>query len=262
MLDASVPHWRYIWLVVASLLAGVINAMAGGGSFLSFPAMLGVGVPPVQANATNTLALWPGQLTSMAALRGDLRRDLMWPVVVTSILGGVTGAEVLLHTRQATFMKLIPWLILGGTVIFGISGPISRWLRSRASHPHAEHRIAPLSLSLALFPVCFYVGYFGAGGGFLVMTILALFGVEEMHTLNALKVLAAMTSNLVAVITFILTGAIIWQYCLISMVFAGFGGWLGAKWTKRISGDTLRSVVVVIGLVIAAYFFWKQAHGG
>lgn len=267
MLSASAPHWRYIWLVVASLLAGVINAMAGGGSFLSFPAMLGMGVPPVNANATNTVALWPGQLTSMAALRGDLRRDLLWPVIITSILGGITGAEVLLHTRQATFMKLIPWLILGGTLIFGVSGPISRWLRSRASEPHAtlagtDRRIAPIPLSLALFPVCFYVGYFGAGGGFLVMTILALFGVEEMHTLNALKVLAAMTSNLVAIITFILTGAIVWHYCIISMIFAGIGGYLGAKFAKRVSGETLRGIVVVVGCVIAAYFFWKQAHGG
>jgi len=262
MLFETVPHWRYIWLVVASLLAGIINAMAGGGSFLSFPAMLGMGVPPVNANATNTVALWPGQLTSMAALRGDLRRDLLWPVVLTSIVGGLAGAEVLLHTRQATFMKLIPWLILGGTLIFGVSGPISRWLRSRASEPHESHSIPVIPLSLALFPVCFYVGYFGAGGGFLVMTILALFGVEEMHTLNALKVLAAMTSNLVAIITFVLTGAIVWHYCLISMVFAAVGGYIGARMAKRVSGETLRGVVVATGCVIAAYFFWKQAHGG
>jgi len=261
MLSASVPHWRYIWLVVASLLAGLINAMAGGGSFLSFPAMLGVGVPPVQANATNTLALWPGQLTSLAALRGDLRRDLVWPVIITSILGGITGAEVLLHTSQTTFLHLIPWLILGGTLIFGVSGRISRWLRGRAANPHAGHNIPVLPLSLALFPVCFYVGYFGAGGGFLVMTILALFGVEEMYTLNAMKVLAALTSNLVAIITFIVTGAIVWHDCLLSMVFAAAGGYLGARLTKKISPEALRASIVIIGLVIAAYFFWKQARG-
>src|SRR6201995_2805381 len=95
-----IPHLQYIWLVAASTIAGVMNAMAGGGSFISFPAMLGVGVPPVQANATNTVALWPGQLTSLAALRGDVRRDLIPVVALISLLGGVTGAEVLLHTKQ------------------------------------------------------------------------------------------------------------------------------------------------------------------
>src|ERR1700759_2669244 len=100
MLLSHIPHVHYVWLVAASMIAGVMNAMAGGGSFISFPAMLGVGVPPVQANATNTVALWPGQLTSLAALRGDVRRDLIPVVALISLLGGVTGAEVLLHTKQ------------------------------------------------------------------------------------------------------------------------------------------------------------------
>src|ERR1700759_2084684 len=109
-MDAA-HHLRYLWLVAASMIAGVMNAMAGGGSFLSFPAMLGVGVPPVQANATNTVALWPGQLTSVATLRGDIRRDLLPTVALVSLIGGVTGAETLLHTSQTTFLHLIPWLI-------------------------------------------------------------------------------------------------------------------------------------------------------
>src|ERR1700742_3116932 len=105
-------HWRYVWLVVASLIAGVMNAMAGGGSFLSFPAMLGIGVVPIQANATNTVALWPGQLTSVAALRSDLRKDLLPVVLLSSVLGGVSGAVVLLMTRQTTFLHMVPWLLL------------------------------------------------------------------------------------------------------------------------------------------------------
>ena len=188
MFPVSTAHLHYAWLVLASLIAGVMNAMAGGGSFISFPAMLGVGVPPVQANATNTVALWPGQLTSLATLRGDVRRDLLPTLTITSLLGGVMGAEVLLHTRQRTFLHMIPWLILGGTLVFGISGPLSRWMRSRAKHAraelHPEPKIPWLPLALSLFPVCFYIGYFGAGGGFLVMTILALFGMEKMHALN------------------------------------------------------------------------------
>jgi uncharacterized membrane protein YfcA len=251
-------HWHYVWLVVASFIAGVMNAMAGGGSFLSFPAMLAMGVLPIQANATNTVALWPGQLTSLAALRSDLRRDLLPVISLTSILGGLSGAVVLLRTKQVTFMHLIPWLLLMGALIFGISGPVSRWLRARSAKPHAERVPRYLPLFCALFPVCFYIGYFGAGGGFLIMTVLALFGVEEMHALNAMKVLAACLSNLVAIGTFIVTGAVLWHYCLISMIFAGAGGYVGAHYARRMNPEVLRVIVVVTGCMIAAYFFWRQ----
>jgi uncharacterized membrane protein YfcA len=257
----SVPHLHYIWLVAASTLAGVMNAMAGGGSFLSFPAMLGMGVPPVQANATNTVALWPGQLTSLATLRRDVRMDILPTIAATCVVGGVLGAEVLLHTRQRTFLHMIPWLILGGTLIFGVSGPVSRWLRARAGQGDVDPAIPRLWLALALFPVCFYIGYFGAGGGFLVMTILALFGMEKMHALNATKVVAATLSNLCAIITFILKGAVVWHYCVLSMAFAALGGWVGARFARRVNGDILRKIVVATGCVIAGYFFWRQAKG-
>jgi uncharacterized protein len=256
-----IPHLHYIWLVAASTIAGVMNAMAGGGSFLSFPAMLGMGVLPVQANATNTVALWPGQLTSLATLRGDVRKDLLLTIAATCVLGGVAGAEVLLHTEQRTFLHMIPWLILGGTLIFGVSGWVSKWLRRRVKNEGVEPYIPRFWLACSLLPVCFYIGYFGAGGGFLVMTVLALFGMEKMHTLNAMKVVAALLSNLCAIVTFIFQGAIVWHYCVVSMVFAAFGGWLGARFTRRVSGEVLRAIVVATGCVIAAYFFWSQAHG-
>jgi uncharacterized membrane protein YfcA len=220
--------------------------------------MLAMGVLPIQANATNTVALWPGQLTSLAALRSDLRRDLLPVISLTSILGGLSGAVVLLRTKQVTFMHLIPWLLLMGALIFGISGPVSRWLRARSAKPHAERVPRYLPLFCALFPVCFYIGYFGAGGGFLIMTVLALFGVEEMHALNAMKVLAACLSNLVAIGTFIVTGAVLWHYCLISMIFAGAGGYVGAHYARRMNPEVLRVIVVVTGCMIAAYFFWRQ----
>jgi uncharacterized membrane protein YfcA len=267
MLSAHIPHLHYAWLVTASMIAGVMNAMAGGGSFISFPAMLGMGVPPIEANATNTVALWPGQLTSVATLRSDVRKDLLPVVAITSVLGGVLGAEVLLHTQQRTFLHMIPWLILGGTLIFGVSGKVSKWIRRRANQhdresteSYREPHIPRLALACALFPVCFYIGYFGAGGGFLVMTILALFGMEGMHSLNAMKVVAAMLSNLCAIITFIFQGAIVWHYCLVSMVFAALGGWLGARFARRANGEVLRAIVVGTGCVIAGYFFWRQAH--
>ena len=262
MLSTISSHWRYLWLVAASLIAGTMNAMAGGGSFISFPAMLGVGVPPIEANATNTVALWPGQLTSLATLRDDVRRSLLPTVLLTSLLGGVAGAEVLLHTRQLTFLHMIPWLLLTGALIFGVSGRLSRWLRTRSVHAETELRtdppINPIALFAALFPICFYIGYFGAGGGFLVMTILALFGMEDMHQLNAMKVVAACASNFCAILTFIVSRRIVWHDCLISMAFAAAGGYIGARYARRMNPEVLRAVVVITGVVIAGYFFWRE----
>jgi uncharacterized membrane protein YfcA len=258
MLSAFSAHWHYLWLVTASIIAGAMNAMAGGGSFLSFPAMLSMGILPIQANATNTVALWPGQLTSLATLKSDLRKDLLPTIALASILGGVTGAIVLLRTGQGTFLRLIPWLLLIGTMIFAMSGPISRWLRVRSVEPHAKRSVRYLPLFCALFPVCFYVGYFGAGGGFLLMTVLALFGVDDMHALNAMKILAACLSNLVAIVTFIVSGAVLWHYCLISMVFAAAGGHFGARYSRYMKPEVLRMIVVLTGYVISAYFFWRR----
>jgi uncharacterized membrane protein YfcA len=267
MLSALTVHLHYIWLVVASFLAGVMNAMAGGGSFVSFPAMLAMGVAPIQANATNTVALWPGQLTSVAALRGDLRKDLLPVVIGASILGGVSGAVVLLKTKQITFLHMVPWLLLVASLLFGISGPVSRWLRVRAESKAlaamTEHdrdaTPALVPLFLVLLPVCFYIGYFGAGAGFLIMSALALFGIEEMRALNSMKVLAACLSNLCAVITFIVSGAVVWKYCFVSMVICGVGGYIGAQYARKMNPNVLRLIVVGTGCVMAAYFFWRQA---
>src|ERR1700722_11109578 len=257
MISSFNAHWHYIWLVVASFIAGVMNAMAGGGSFISFPAMLSIGVAPIQANATNTVALWPGQLTSSAAMRGDLRRELVLVVCVCSVLGGVSGAMVLLKTRHVTFLHIVPWLLLIASLLFWISGPVSRWLRARSAQPHVVKAPAVVPLFFVLLPVCFYIGYFGAGAGFLIMSALALFGVEEIHALNSLKVLAACLSNFCAVITFLFSGAVIWRYCLISMIFAGVGGYVGAQYARRMNPSVLRTIVVITGCVMAAYFFWR-----
>ena len=263
MISGLILHEQYVWLVVASFLAGVMNAMAGGGSFVSFPAMLAIGVAPIQANATNTVALWPGQLTSIAALRTDLRRDLLPTVLAASVVGGVAGAVVLLRTAQVTFLHLIPWLLLLASLLFWASDPISKWLKGRSVRAGVDHRgerpIERVALFFVLLPVSFYIGYFGAGSGFLIMTVLALFGMESMHELNALKVTAAGTANLCAVLTFVLRGAVEWQYCLVSMVFAGVGGYVGAQYARRMNPAVLRTIAVVVGMTVAGYFFWRQA---
>ena len=258
MLSSLTSHVPYLWLVAASFIAGVINAMAGGGSFISFPAMLSIGVPPIQANATNTVALWPGQVSSVWALRTDLRRDLVTVVAFVSVLGGVAGALVLLNTKQRTFMHMVPWLLLSASVLFGISDPVSRWLRKRSAEPYQRRPPNTVAIFAAMFPVCFYIGYFGAGSGFLTMTALTLLGVEEMKALTSLKVMAACLANFCAVLTFVFGGAIVWHYCIVSMVFAAIGGYSGAQYTRRMNAGVLRGIVVVTGCVMAAYFFWRQ----
>src|SRR5271165_7119354 len=139
--------WHWLWLSVAAFLAGVLNAVAGGGSFLLFPVMLGMKMLPVQANATNTVALWPGQLTSIAAYRDDIRKNLRLalPMGLAGLLGGTTGAVVLLNTPQMTFLHLVPWLLLVAASIFAATGPVSRWIERRKGSivgaTHAPRRI-------------------------------------------------------------------------------------------------------------------------
>jgi hypothetical protein len=253
------PHWQHAWLVIASFLAGALNAMAGGGSFLSFPALLGVGVLPIQANATNTVALWPGQFTSIAAYWQDLKHNLglVVPVCSAALLGGVLGAIVLLRTGQATFMALVPWLLLLAAGLFAASGPVSSWLRrNRVSVSGDRPSLVPLWIGVVV--VCFYIGYFGAGAGFLLMSVLAVFGIQNINQVNALKVIATTTANGIAVVTFIVGKQILWKYCLLMMIAAALGGYLGAHYSRRMNPRFMRVLVVVIGLGMAAYFFWRQ----
>ncbi len=258
--------WRWVWLVVAAFLAGVLNAVAGGGSFLSFPAILGMGVPPVQANATNTVAIWPGQLTSILAYWPDVRRNLRiaWPMGLAGLIGGTAGALVLLNTPQKTFMRMVPWLLLGAAGIFAVSGPVTRWLArlnvarmQDAAEGHARQpRRVPLFIVSIL--VSFYIGYFGAGAGFLIITLLSLFGYQDIHAINALKVLNNLMANGVAFIIFVADGQVEWRYCLVAMAAAAIGGYASAVLARRIPRPVLRGLVVFIGLAMSAWFFWRQ----
>ncbi len=262
----SSMEWRGVWLIIAAFLAGVLNAVAGGGSFLSFPALLGMGILPVQANATNTVAIWPGQMTSIAAYRDDVRKNLRiaWPMGLAGLLGGTAGAIVLLNTPQRTFLHLVPWLLLGAASIFAVSGPVSRWLErldqqrrqeAIAGHVHAPRR---LPLFFATVAVSFYIGYFGAGAGFLLMTLLSLFGYQDIHTINALKVVATTLANGIAFIIFVADGQVVWHYGLLAMIACAIGGYASASQARRVPQPLLRTIVVLIGLSMAGWFFWTN----
>jgi len=257
---ASIP-WNWIWLIVASFLAGMLNAVAGGGSFLMFPALLGMGIAPVQANATNTVALWPGQLTSIAGYREDIRKNLrlVWPMALAGLLGGTAGAIVLLNTPQTTFLHLVPWLLLVAALIFAASGPVTRWLEKRKGTAPAQFRHPrrfPVFVATAV--VCFYIGYFGAGAGFLIITMLSLFGYQDLNEINALKVVSTTMANGIAFLIFVFDRQVVWRYCLLAMLVCAVAGYTSASLARRIPPRILRAIVVAIGLTMAAWFFWKN----
>lgn len=252
--------WHWVWLVVAAFLGGLLNAVAGGGSFLLFPAMLGVGILPIQANATNTVALWPGQLTSIAAYRAYIKKHavLAVPMAVAGFLGGTAGAIVLLATPQRTFLQLVPWLLLVAALIFAASGPVSRWLdRRKGSGRNTQVRRLPVVVGTIV--VCFYIGYFGAGAGFLIISLLSLFGFEDLHEINALKVVATTMANGMAFLIFVFNGQVVWRYCLAAMATCAIGGYTSASLARRVPQSVLRATVVSIGLSMAAWFFWKSS---
>ncbi|WP_263350350.1 sulfite exporter TauE/SafE family protein [Acidicapsa acidisoli] len=246
-----------LWLPVASSLAGALNTVAGGGSFLSLPALLnamkGSSVGSVSVQATNNVALWPGQLTSAFAYRDDLRRHTkrLLPLSIASFVGGLAGAWLLLITPNSRFMYLLPWLLLFAAVMFVLCEPLGRWLQTRRE----AHR-SDLWLIVGMAVVSFYVGYFGAGGGFLVMALFGVCGVTNIHEVNALKVVTATVSIGIAVFWFIYNGRVVWFYCWQMAILAAIGGYLAARYSKRVNQKVMRRLVASIGFLTAAYFFW------
>ena len=247
--------WHWLWLSVAAFIAGVLNAVAGGGSFLLFPAMLSMKMLPVQANATNTVALWPGQLTSIAAYRDDIRKNLHLALImgVAGLIGGTAGAVVLLNTPQTTFLHLVPWLLLVAATIFAVSGPVARWLtkfnqaRRKGESGSAPSPVRRLPVFFCTIFVCFYIGYFGAGAGFLIITLLSLFGFQDLNEINALKVVSTTLANGMAFIIFVCNGQVVWRYCLLAMVTCAIGGYTSARFARIIPQAVLRGLVIFIG---------------
>lgn len=257
---------RLVWVIIAAFLAGALNAVAGGGSFLSFPALLGVGLGPIQANATNTVALWPGQLTSIAGYWIEVKKHprLAIKMGIAGFIGGSVGAIVLLNTPAKTFLFLVPWLLLFAALIFAFSGPVMRWIQRRkgsaAVDPQRERRRqqGPWILVLTTIAICFYIGYFGAGAGFLIISLLSVFGFEDLNEMNAMKVVSTTMANGIACILFAASGKVEWRFCLAAMVTCAIGGYTSARIAQRANPKILRAMVVVIGLGMAAYFFWRN----
>jgi uncharacterized membrane protein YfcA len=251
----------FLFLALAAFIGGLVNSVAGGGGFIAFPALLKAGLLPIQANATNTVALWPGQFTSIAGYREDLKKNLrlVVPVMIVAAIGGLAGSLTLLHGSQHSFLRLVPYLFLLGATSFALSGPIRRrmlrQIMESTQHPERHRRIHMVALLISLLAITYYIGYFGAGAGLLTMSALSLCGVERIAEINALKTVITTTANAVACGTFIVCAAVEWRYCWMMMIACAIGGYTGARNARRISDRVLRPVIVALGFGLAIFFF-------
>jgi uncharacterized protein len=240
-----------ILLAVAAFLAGLLNSIAGGGSFLSFPALVYTGVPPVPANASNTVALAPGALASVVAYRREFKElggvNLkLWYAV--SLAGGLAGALLLLVTPDSVFRHIAPWLLLFATFLFTFGRQISELLRGRL---HANDGL----LILMLFPIAVYGGYFGGGIGIMLLAAFRLYGLSNIHLMNAMKTLISGSLNTVAALVFVFAHEVYWRQTAVMIVSGILGGYFGAHYSRKLPQTVIRGVVIVTGVVMTVYFF-------
>jgi uncharacterized membrane protein YfcA len=249
-----------LFLFGAAALGGALNAVAGGGSFFSFPALLFVGVPEVSANATNSVALWPGYVASMGAYRRELarQRGTLLPLSVVSLIGGAIGAWLLLRTSDQTFAQMIPWLLLLATVIFASSQPLMRWLRARQDLHGAPSTARRVGVTLLQLPIAIYGGFFGGGVGILMLAALSIAGMEDIHEMNGLKALFSTLINGVAVALFIVAGVVRWPAALVMVGGAIVGGYGGAALARLVPPAQVRRFVIVVGATLTVYFFIRS----
>ncbi len=245
----SVPGFFLVFLAAA--IGGSINSIAGGGTLVTFPAIVALGVPPLSANATSTVALWPGSFGSMWAYRGELEGTRAWLVWFTlpSVCGGIFGALLLLRTSEGRFDTIVPYLVLGATLLFLLQRPLTRRFLQRSaigSEPGALPRPSWRFLA-AQFGVAVYGGYFGAGIGILMLAALGAMGLTNIHRMNGLKTWGATCINAVAALTFVLSGIVDWPVA-IAMAAGGLaGGYGGARLALRVGQTSVRRAVVAIG---------------
>lgn len=246
-----------IFLLTASIFGGALNAIAGGGSFLSFPALLLTGMPPIPANATNTVAMWTGVTASIGAYRKKLNVPMrvMAPLIGSSVVGGLVGAILLLKTPAQTFMRMLPWLMLAATLLFTFGKKLSRAKGSSVGHDASTSAIVVATI-FELF-VATYGGYFGAGMGFVILAMLALIGLTDIHSMNALKTVLSSTTNGLAVLAFVIARAIYWPQAVIMLVGAMLGGYFAAHYAQRLPQSWVRAFVISLGTAMTVYFFLK-----
>ena len=245
----------FVLVALAALAAGAVNALAGGGTLITFPMLVAVGVPAVAANVTNTVALCPGYLGATLAQSKDLQgqRGRLWLALPAGALGGIVGGVLLLNTGEKVFREIVPFLILMACGLLAVQEPLRAWLLRRSGQTHSGSPPESwVALPVGLAGV--YGGYFGAGLSVIVLAVLGLILDDSLTRLNAVKQAVAFSVNIAAAVFFVFSGQVVWPAALVMAAGALLGGALGGKLAGRIQPATLRWVVVVIGTAVAVTY--------
>ena len=255
------PALQLFLVTLAAAAGGAINAIAGGGTLVTFPALIALGIPPIIANATSTVALWPGAVGSLWGYRSEVAGARAWAIrfAVPSLVGGLIGALLLLRTPADRFDAVVPWLVIGATGLFIAQAPVSRWLASRratqstvategAASTDPGIRNPPFVFLFLQLLIGIYGGYFGAGIGILMLASLGLMGFTNIHRMNGLKNWGGMCMNLVAAAAFAFSGLVDWPVAGAMAVGATAGGYAGSRVAQRVPQAHVRTAIIAIGL--------------
>jgi len=250
-----VEGWDYPVIALAALTAGAINALAGGGTLISFPVLVAVGVPSVAANVTNTVALLPGYLGGTFAQWSDIQSQVkrLWVILPASLLGGLLGGILLVISGEKFFRQIVPYLILLASLLLAVQDPVRAWLVRRAEK-HTSGKVSPYWSSLPIGLAAIYGGYFGAGLSVIVLAALGLTTDESLTKLNALKQAISFSVNVAAAVFFLFSGYVVWIVVLVMAVAALTGGWLGGKVAGSVKPATLRWMVVSLGFIVGIIY--------
>ncbi len=242
-------------IAVAGFLAGGVNAVAGGGSLISFPALVAAGLPTLDANVTNTTAVWPGYLGSAAAYRAELagQRPRLRKLAVTAVAGGAAGSAILLAAPDAVFDTIVPFLVLFGSLLLLAQPRIATYVVARSGSSRRD----TVQLHVAVFLAAVYGAYFGGGLGVILLAALGIFVADHLQRLNALKSVLSLIINTVALVAFALFGPVDWLSVAIVAPASLAGGYAGGRMARRLSPDTLRNTVVVFGIVVSIWLFLR-----
>jgi uncharacterized membrane protein YfcA len=244
----------YLLLIVAAIAAGLINSVAGGGMFISFPALVFTGVPSIIANASSTTALIPGVLASAWAYREDFKKSEnfpFWPLLIVSVAGGIVGALLLLYTPQRTFDSVIPWLMLAATLLFTFGARLTPLLK-RVIH------IGPVAVVFIQFFIAIYGGYFGGAIGIVMLAVWTVFGLTDIHVMNANRTIMGAAANSIAAVLFIVARKIWWPQTIVMLVGTIIGGYIGARLARKVRPIYVRAFVTVISAAITVAFFLRK----
>ena len=250
--------FEFVLPALAAMAAGLVNALAGGGTLITFPTLIAIGIPAVAANVTNTVALCPGYFGATIAQSKDLQgqKGRLWSVIPAAVIGGIIGGILLLNTTEKLFRDLVPFLILAASGLLAVQDPVRAWLTRRAAKAGTT-KTAEIWAALPVGLAAIYGGYFGAGLSVIVLAVLGLTLEDTLTRLNALKQFIAFSTNVAAAIFFVFSGKVVWQVALVMAVGALLGGAIGGRLAGKIKPATLRWIVVTIGVIVGIIYLVK-----